>query len=484
MESLLQKQMPIYVDMDGTLVKTDIAQELLLQCLKKAELLSQLAVKVFTGRSYIKHFLAENTEFSAERLPYNDSVIKYLKEEKAKGRPIILATASDHLVAEKVADHLEFFDDILASRPGSNLKGVKKLCAIKDHSMGRGFEYIGDSKADYPIWEAADRSGFVNPPNNPEKIVPQADRRTVDINDSINSFNVLLKAMRPHQWAKNLLVFLPLFFSHTYFNMSELLATVLTFFSFSFCASGIYLINDLLDIESDRNHSSKKSRPFAAGKLSPLKGVAASIVLISSALIGCFYWLDSKVFTVLLVYIFITNLYSFYLKNYSTIDVITLTILYTIRIIAGSVAAGIILSPWLINFSLFFFLSLAYMKRYIEVSRHSKLGKLSGRNYLSDELGIIMMIGIVNGGVSVFILTLYLNDSYVLETYLTPHLLWLICPLLLFWIYRAWMWAKRGKIDDDPVIFAVKDKISLFTAVLIGGLFLSAKYFDLTSTLI
>ncbi len=482
MEPLFQKQMPIYVDMDGTLVKTDIAQELLLQCFKKAGLLSRLMSVLFTGRSHIKRFLAENTEFSAERLPYNDDVIEYLKVEKSKGRPVILATASDYIIASKVADHLEFFDDILASKPDSNLKGVNKLSEIKAHSMDKGFEYIGDSRADYPIWKAADQSGFVNPPDNPAKIVPDLARRTLDIKYPANSYKALLKAMRPHQWAKNFLIFLPLFFSHTYFDTNELFATVLTFFLFSFCASGIYLINDLLDIEADRSHSSKKRRPFASGKLSPLKGVIASFFLILSSLTLCFYFLDIKVFAVLLIYIVITNLYSFYLKNYSTIDVITLTVLYTIRIIAGGMAAEIILSPWLINFSLFFFLSLAYMKRYIEISRHSQSGKLSGRNYLSDELGIIMMTGIVNGGISVFILTMYLNDNYVLETYLTPHLLWLICPLLLFWIYRAWMWAKRGKINDDPVIFAVKDKISLITAALIVLLFLFAKYIDFAST--
>jgi len=481
MEKFSSTAMPVYVDMDGTLVKTDIAQELILQCFKKFSLFSSLISLTFSGRSNIKRFLADNTEFSEERLPYNQAVIDYLIAQKAEGREIILATASDRVIAEKVANHLGFFDAVLASEPGTNLKGRHKLNAIQFHSGDRGFEYIGDAKADYPIWKAADRSGFVNVSAKPETIVEDKSKHSLHVNDSSNPFRAFLKAIRPHQWAKNILVFLPLFFAHLYFSVDALFSASLTFLVFSLCASGIYLINDLLDIELDRKHTTKKKRPFAAATLQPVTGVAASILLISISLLACFFLLNIKVFVVLVIYMMITNLYSFYLKDYSTIDVITLTILYTIRIVAGAVAVGVVLSPWLFNFSLFFFLSLAYMKRYIEVARYAKEGKLSGRNYSADEANIIMMMGIVNGGIAIFTLTMYLNDEYVLATYLSPHLLWLICPLLLFWIYRAWMWAKRGKIDDDPVVFAIKDRVSFITALLVGLLFVMSKYFDLNS---
>lgn len=480
MEKVSVTPMPVYVDMDGTLVKTDIAQELILQCLKKISLFAKLISLTFSGRSNIKRFLAENTSFSEELLPYNHEVIDYIKEQKELGREIVLATASDMVIAEKVANHLGLFDAILASEPGSNLKGRHKLDAIQSHSGGRGFEYIGDAKADYPIWKAADRSGFVNVSVNPETIVEDKNKHSLHINDSYNTLGAFLKAIRPHQWAKNLLVFLPLFFSHLYLNAEAILAAGLTFIVFSLTASGIYLINDMLDIEADRSHPTKKQRPFAAATLRPTTGIVASFLLIFVSVATCFFLLNSKVFFVLLGYIAITNLYSFYLKEYSTIDVITLTILYTVRIVAGAMAIDVILSPWLFNFSVFFFLSLAYMKRYIEVSRYAREGKLSGRNYNADETNILMMMGITNGGISIFTLTMYLNSEYVVSSYLSPHLLWMICPLLLFWIYRAWMWAKRDKIDDDPVVFAVKDKVSIYTAVLVAVLFVVSKYLDLS----
>lgn len=477
---------PIYVDMDGTLVKTDVAQELVLQCFKSAALLPRLFSLLFSDRSRTKRFLAESTTFSVDNLPYNASVIDYIKSQKQEGRTVVLATASDQLIADRVAGHLGLFDDVLASEPGRNLKGLHKLAAIQDHANGSQFEYLGDSRADYPIWKEAARSGFVNPPKPAEQIVDDSERISLNINEDQGWIKPLLKAMRPHQWAKNVLVFLPLFFAHVYLDIGQMLTALVMFFAFSLAASGIYLINDLLDIEADRKHKTKKKRPFAAGKLSPVTGVVASGALVLGSLLLCFFALNPLSMLVLVVYLIITSLYSFMLKNYSTIDVITLTILYTIRIIAGGVAVGVVLSPWLINFSLFFFLSLAYMKRYIEIARsETKGGKLlSGRNYLADENPVIMTIGIVNGGISVFILTMYLVDPKVIAAYASPTLLWLICPLMLFWIYRAWMWAKRGKIDDDPVVFAIKDKISLLTAVLLGIVIMSAKYIDLSPVLI
>ncbi len=471
--------MPIYVDMDGTLVKTDIAQELILQCCKQFSFFCRLLKLVFSGRSHIKRFLAENTSFSVERLPYNKDLLKYLHKQREQGRPIVLATASDRLIAEQVADHLELFDDVLASEPGNNLKGENKLAAIKEHATERGFEYIGDSKADYPIWRAANKVGFINPPTEPQKIVADTSKHTICISGTKKTIPAFLKAIRPHQWAKNVLVFLPLFFAHLYTNVEALGTVALTFVFFSLCASGIYLVNDLLDIEADRKHKVKCNRPFAAATLSPLLGVLSSIALVSCALITCFFLLNTKVFAILVIYMIITNAYSFYLKDYSTIDVVTLTILYTIRIIAGAVAIDVPLSPWLFNFSLFFFLSLAYMKRYIELSRYAREKKLYGRNYSANETTILSTMGIVNGGIAVFTLTLYLNDSYVLSTYTTPRFLWLICPLLLFWIYRAWMWAQRDKIDDDPVVFAIKDRVSLATGLLVVCTFFIAKYIDL-----
>lgn len=477
MDSCLKQPLPIYVDMDGTLVKTDIAQELLLQSCKSLTGISKLISLVASGRSYIKHHLANSMDFSAEYLPYNEDVLHYLKTEKEKGRALILATASDGLIANKVAEYLQLFDAVIASNPGNNLKGTKKLTAILEHCEHGKFEYIGDSKSDYPIWKQATACGFVN----------RGKRLDVDVSDKTVSFNAnhrdsvtkhLIEAMRPHQWAKNLLIFLPIFFAHQYFNPQAIVAALVLFVCFSLSASSIYIVNDLLDIESDRQHKRKKNRPFAAGKLIPHEGVLLAFTLLAIAFSIAFLFLNLKSILVLMAYLVITNTYSFYLKNYSTIDVITLTLLYTTRIFAGGVATGIAISPWLLNFSLFFFLSLAYMKRYIELAKSDSDGRLPGRNYHKDESDVILTTGIVNGGIAVFTLSLYLNSDFVISSYSSPGLLWLVCPVLLFWVYRAWMWTKRNKIDDDPVVFALKDKISLLAATLILCLVVIARFVD------
>lgn len=467
---------PIFVDMDGTLVKSDIAQELLLQSFKNASQLKNIFCLCFSGRSHIKRFLAENNEFSPSLLPYNEKVLDYLRREKVAGRKIILATASDEIIANKVFAHVGIFDDVIASKPGNNLKGRSKLKAIKEYTSGGGFEYIGDSSADFPIWAEADRSGFVNPPRPANKIETNNGKIALEVDNKLSTPQMLIKAMRPHQWAKNALVFVPLIFSHSYTDTSLFLLTLATFFVFSLCASGIYIINDLLDIEADRAHTSKKKRPFAAGNLLPINGVIASAFLISFPLLLSSVYLGFYSTLVIIAYIILTNLYSFYLKHKSTIDVVTLTCLYTIRIIAGGVAIGATFSPWLLNFSLFFFLSLAYMKRYIELSGIKRNGKLNGRNYDVSEMDVILTTGIVNGGLAVLTLSMYLNSDFVTSSYASPQVLWLICPLLMFWIYRAWMWAKREKIDDDPVVFALKDRISLVTVFLTGSLVIISKF--------
>jgi 4-hydroxybenzoate polyprenyltransferase/phosphoserine phosphatase len=475
----MQRDFPIFVDMDGTLIKSDIAQELLIQSVKKWHDLKKLASLALQGRSHIKDFLARSNSFEPANLPLNSEVIDYLRAEKAKGRKVILATASDQLIAEKVAKEVGLFDDIIASTPGYNLKGRKKLEAIQKYVSGSDFEYLGDSSADIPIWKEAEAAGFVNASVKPESMVEDTAKVSLVVNNQVHWLKYMLKAMRPHQWAKNSLVFLPLVFSHSYDSFLPIVAAALTFLCFSLCASGIYLINDLLDIESDRAHPTKYKRPFAAGNLSPVKGILASFILTAAALSTCVIYLNLWVLLVLILYILLTNLYSFYLKHYSTIDVVTLTCLFTMRIVAGAVAVSAPLSPWLLNFSLFFFLSLAYMKRYIELNKSKHKGKLSDRNYNASDLDIVLNTGLVNGGLAVLTLSMYLNSQYVVNTYASPEILWFICPLMLFWIYRAWLWAKREKIDHDPVVFALKDKISWITVMLLGLTVMLAKYISI-----
>jgi len=470
--------MPLFVDMDETLVKTDIAQELLVQSFRSVGTLKKLFGCVFSGRSHIKRILAEECTFNPATLPVNDEVIEYLKDEKSKGRKIVLATASDELIANKVADHFDLFDDVLASGPGKNLKGGAKAKAISEYCNGGDFEYLGDSNADIKIWTEAKACGFINPAAKARsfsKTVPE--RVSIQVENKSNTFRSLLKAMRPHQWAKNILIFLPLIFSHSYSDASSVLAAFAVFILFSLIASGNYLVNDLLDIEADRAHAKKQKRPFAAARVSPKLGVLVGCALIFFPLIVAFAFVSITEAMILLGYFVLTNLYSFVLKGYSTIDVITLTCLYTVRILAGAVAINAVMSPWLLNFSLFFFLSLAYMKRYIELSAAAKKNKeLSGRNYSVSEMDTVKTFGIANGGLSILTLTLYLNSDYVINSYASPQILWLICPIVMFWIYRAWMWATRDQIDDDPVVFALKDKMSFMIVAIAGVVLIASKY--------
>ena len=358
------------------------------------------------------------------------------------------------------------------------MKGKDKLEAIRASLDGKEFEYIGDSHADTPIWKSAKIVGFVNASNLISRICCKDKPVSVEINTQRNRLLALVRAMRPHQWAKNLLIFAALLFSHSYFDETAVLSCILMFTTFCLSASGIYIINDLLDIESDRAHPKKRLRPFAAGELKPLEGIVASVVLITTSILFTFLFLNIWSLLLLIIYLCVTTSYSFYLKYYSTIDVITLAGLYTIRIVIGATTIGTMISPWLANFSIFFFLSLAYIKRYVELSEFDGVEFLKGRGYGKDDKPIVQTIGIVNGGLAVLTFALYLNSEFVVQNYKTPQLLWLICPVLLFWIYRAWMWARRGKIDSDPVVFALKDRISLASILLITILFVVSKFLN------
>ncbi|MEM7747063.1 MAG: UbiA family prenyltransferase [Pseudomonadota bacterium] len=474
-----QPGLPIFVDLDGTLARTDVAQELFIRYFKQPTRPFEFLTALLSGPSHIKRILAETQDFSAETLPYNETILNYLRTEKRKGRRVYLASATDKLIAEKIADHLQLFDGVIASSPGENLKGSAKLDRIREQAAGEAFEYIGDSDADIPIWDSATQCGFVNTKGKAASFATKVRNVSVSVADLPSRPRAVFKAIRPHQWAKNFLIFAPLLFSHSYTDPSQVMATVLAFLAFSACASAIYIVNDLFDVEADRVHHKKKFRPFAAGTLQPIDGALVAGVLITGALIASASLLPFSFLLVLLAYIATTTLYSTVLKHYSTIDVITLTCLYTVRLIAGAAAISVELSPWLLNFSLFFFLSLAYMKRYIELKAVEPGQKLNGRNYSSDEVDIIAASGLVCGGLSILTLSLYLNSEYVKSTYSSPTLLWLICPLLLFWVFRCWLWARRGKIDDDPVVFALRDRISLTTAVITGSLIIASKYVHL-----
>ncbi|MDF1802678.1 UbiA family prenyltransferase [Thalassovita sp.] len=473
------RHVPLFVDLDGTLVLTDVAEEMLARSARSVSAMTKgLGAYRADGLGGLKRSLFQEVGFRADLLPYNPQVMEYIHQARHAGREIILATAADREVAEEVAAFTDLFDRIIASDPGRNLKGKAKLEAIHDIVGDGPFEYLGDSKADLPIWTAASHRGFARIPNSAAALAAEKDFVTLTPGPAPSRLRALRKAMRPHQWSKNVLVLAPLLFTHLYGDPVSVLRALLGFAVFSICASAVYLINDVLDIEADRAHETKKARPFAAGLLLPRVGFGGALVLLVVALSLAFGVLGTGFGVVMLLYVALTTAYSFVLKAFSTVDVVALALLYTLRIIAGAVALKTFPSPWLLTFSMFFFLSLAYLKRYIELSKITGSRGLPSRNYWASDLTVVQTFGIANGALSLLTLAEYVSNNEVTQRYQTPGILWLSIPVMMFWTYRAWMWANRGKIGDDPVIFAMKDQISRLTGLVILAIFLLARYLN------
>ena len=473
----------LFVDLDGTLIAGDIAEESLARAARSGpDFLEALRAYTAGGLADLKHALAQSTPPDVSNLPYRDEVLTYIRKAREDGRRVILATASDKAVARAVADHLGLFDEVIASEPGRNLKGAEKLKAIEAVATGP-FEYIGDSDADLPIWEAARYSGFVAPSAAGKRLMSQIPSSvTLHVDRKMTPWRALLKAMRPHQWAKNILVFVPILFAHEYSYLPVVGAGLLAFLCFGLCASGVYLLNDIIDIQADRIHLTKRNRPFAAGDLSIRRGLLASGVLLCGSIVIAAMFLNILFSAVLIGYMLFTTAYTFILKRYSTADVVALSLLYTVRILAGAAATELAPSPWLLSYSLFFFLSLAYMKRYIELAAiDTDAGdeKLPSRNYYASEINLVLTFGISNGALSVLTLAQYVNSAAVTQSYATPYLLWLIVPIMMFWTYRSWTWASQGKIGDDPVVFALEDPISRICVLIILAIILTAHSVDI-----
>jgi 4-hydroxybenzoate polyprenyltransferase len=285
----------------------------------------------------------------------------------------------------------------------------------------------------------------------------------------------VLRALRVEQWVKNLLVFMPLLMAPEIVELSLYDEALFAFLSFSLCASAVYVLNDLVDLEADRRHARKRLRPFASGELSPRFGwVAGTACLVAGLSIAT--TLPAIFAAVLFVYLVVTTLYSFWLKHVPLVDVLVLALLYTGRVIAGGAATYVLPSPWILGFSLFFFLSLAFVKRYAElhaIGRHEPALKVRG--YFASDLDLITINGTVSGYMSVLVAALYINGDHAIGIYQYPVLLWLICPLLLYWISRMWMLAHRGELHEDPVLFALRDRASWIVFALIAVVLLIAR---------
>jgi 4-hydroxybenzoate polyprenyltransferase len=452
---------PLCVDLDGTLVKSDTLLDALCQLVRRQPLqIFRIPIWLAGGRARLKIEVARRAPLDAARLPYNTALLRYLQAQRREGRPLYLATGADGGVAARVAAHLGIFGGVLATDGATNLTSSKKLGRLKER-FGE-FDYIGNSRADLVLLANAREAMVANPTRSLRmalrlRQIPVA--RT--FMDQRPPARTLLKAIRLHQWAKNTLLLAPLLLSHR-LAAGSIGAAVAAFFCFSFMASANYLVNDLLDIENDRRHPAKRLRPFAAGDLAVAGGIGLTFALIvaSAALLPL---LPRRFAMWLGLYIVATMAYSLYFKRVAVVDVLLLSGLYTLRLLAGGAATGTVISPWLASFSSFLFLSLAMVKRFSELENLRERGATAsnGRGYLVADLDQIRSFGTASAYAAVVVFMLYIARPDVTGLYRHAFRLWMIVPLLLYWLNRVWLLASRGELDDDPVVFALRDRISL-----------------------
>jgi 4-hydroxybenzoate polyprenyltransferase/phosphoserine phosphatase len=448
------------VDLDGTLLRSDILYESLLALLARNPLyVFLLPFWLLGGKAAVKRQLASRVQLPADTLPYDERVLDILRTTTQ--RPRVLCTASDQLLVQPIADHLGLFEEVIASDGHTNLSGHNKGKALAERFGERGFDYMGNGRVDLKVWAHAGGAIVVN---NGERLARDAARHT-EVLAHLPARNggllTWIKALRIYQWLKNLLVLVPLLTAHRFLEPAAVLDAGIAFLAFGLCASGVYLLNDLLDLTPDRMHARKRKRPFAAGTLPLLHGllVAPLLTVLGFALA----WLCSPAFAgVLLCYYVMTLAYSLKLKRIVMIDVVLLAALYTVRIIGGTVAIGSELSFWLLAFSMFVFLSLAMLKRYTELAAALASGKemAIGRGYAVADLPLVQSLGAAAGYIGVLVFALYINSPESLELYSNPKVLWLLCPMLLYWISRMWIVSHRGDMDDDPIVFAAMDRVS------------------------
>lgn len=471
---------PLVVDLDGTLVKTDLLFESANRYIAEYPLLLfRLLLWLLTGKAMLKANLATACAIDPALLPYNESLVSWLRQERAKGRHLVLATASHQKQAAGIAAYLDLFDDVLATREGVNLKSHKKRDMLVERYGAGGYDYIGNEMADLPVWKSAACAYLVSDSGHLKDRIKREVNLVRVFSDQKRPFYIsFIRAIRPHQWVKNLLLFVPLVAAHRYQDDNGLFLTFLAFLVFGLTASAVYLLNDLIDVEDDRSHPRKKYRPFASGDLSLLQGWIAWPLLLTVAAITSYLLLPLGFSMVLVAYFLVTLGYSLRLKQGVIVDVIILAVLYTLRLVAGAAVINTPLSFWLLTFSMFLFLSLAFMKRFNELRmarERGRQGKLSGRGYAQDDLEVVSSMGTGSGYLAVLVLALYIQDRHTAELYATPEFIWLACPLLLYWISRVWLIAHRGNMHDDPVVFAIKDRSSWLVALLFVLVFTLAR---------
>ncbi|HEY5140405.1 MAG TPA: UbiA family prenyltransferase, partial [Methylococcales bacterium] len=453
---------PLFVDLDGTLIKTDLLIESAFFLLKKQPwMLLVMPYWLLFGKARFKEEIAKRSVLDFSVLPLQDEFVEFLHNEANKGRPLYLATASDRRLAEPVAKRLGIFKQVLASDGHRNLKGARKLEAILVCCDGSPFDYAGNERVDLAIWAKARRAIVVNPGIG---VIAAARKRRYVVQQVFDDrppvAKTWIRALRIHQWAKNVLLGVPILTAHA-FNLSAITEVAAAFTAFGLVASATYLLNDLLDLVADRHHPRKCKRPFAAGNIGLVSGILGMIIVFCAGF-GLAVQLSDHFLYTLLTYLGLTISYSFYFKRIVLIDVLLLASLYTIRIVAGAYAIEVPVSSWLLGFSMFIFLSLALVKRCTELMAMQRLSRetMKGRDYQVSDYPMLSGMGVAAGYISILVLALFISSPEGVDKYTYPVLLWLLCPLMAYWVSRLWLKTSRGEMHDDPLIFSLKDQAS------------------------
>ncbi|MEY4745391.1 MAG: hypothetical protein RL272_1336 [Candidatus Parcubacteria bacterium] len=469
--------MTIYVDLDGTLVRTDTLWESLLLLARRRPLaLFALSAPLVRGKAAFKRALARAAMPAPGSLPYDPAVMRFLLARRASGQELVLATAADAEVADAVSAHLGIFTSVLASDGRTNNSGAAKRDAILAHAASRPFEYLGDGHGDEAVRRAAAVAHVVAGMPGAARLAAAAAAPGTVFDRPRLTLGAVLRALRAKQWMKNLLVFIPAALSHRIGEPRIMALSLAAFAAFSLCASAVYVVNDLWDLDADRTHPVKRHRPFANGDVRITDGL-----LLAAASLGCGFsiaaaFLPAAFMASLAGYLCVTGMYTFRLKRVVIVDVFVIALCYAYRVAAGSLATGVPLSAWLIVFSVFFFLSLAFLKRFAELAMRKTQGLPGegGRGYAPADIDVIRLLGVASGTVAVFVMSLYVTSPQVAVLYRHPAVLWAVVLATMYWLARVWLLAGRGAIKDDPFAFTVGDRASYATAALMAAILVLA----------
>ncbi len=453
---------PLLVRDSRVLVATDLCWEALFFLIRQRPVMLFFVVAwLLKGRRFLLDQIAKHVRFSPEWMSYNKECLSLLRHQQQAGRPLVLVTDFSQQWADDISKHLGLFDQVFFCSRNRVVAARQLYRFVTEELRSDGRFLFAGTMADQPILHVA--TGGIAVDGGAQ--FAQSAELLPDVEQWLRAkkptWRDYARALRVHQWLKNCLVFVPLITSHRISEISVFFESVAAFVAFSFCASSVYLINDLLDLRADRGHDRKKKRPFAAGRIHLKIGALLVPVLLLLS------WLVSLVLPgafreVLLAYFVLTLAYTFWLKQIVLVDIILLALLYTLRIIAGGAASGIVLSFWLLAFSMFIFFSLALVKRYSELSAVLQKNEVNvcGRGYQVEDMASLYHFGIASGYMSILVLALYIHSADVRLLYSHPQLIWLLCPLLLYWISRMWLLTGRHNMHDDPLLFAMRDRVS------------------------